>query len=143
MRALPLPCAGTARPHSSIRSAEPAVSPVPSTTVPRATALATGPSDDPPSTHLSAVLALTRLAMVLRAGDVLRVTRQASAQFTVPMLFRVIRPLDCPTYHGWTWLDGYQLDAAGDAVERRSIFVRIAGLQRVELRRAQAVPRGR
>jgi hypothetical protein len=33
---------------------------------------------------------------------------------------------------GWTWLDGYQLDAGGDAVERRSIFVQIDGLQQAQ-----------
>jgi hypothetical protein len=45
------------------------------------------------------------------------------------MLFRVIRVHDWPTYAGWAWLDGYQLNAAGDAVERRSIFVQLKGLQ--------------
>jgi hypothetical protein len=45
------------------------------------------------------------------------------------MMFRVIRVLDWQTYDGWTWLDGYQLDTGGDAVERRSIFVQIDGLQ--------------
>jgi hypothetical protein len=45
------------------------------------------------------------------------------------MLFRVIRVHDWPTYDGWAWLDGYQLNGAGDAVERRSIFVQIQGLQ--------------
>ncbi|WP_405115670.1 hypothetical protein OG559_13530 [Micromonospora sp. NBC_01405] len=31
-------------------------------------------------------------------------------------------------YDGWIWLDGYQLNAKGDAVAQRSIFVRPAGL---------------
>jgi hypothetical protein len=44
------------------------------------------------------------------------------------MLFRVIRVHDWPTYDGWVWLDGYQLNAAGDAVERRSIFVQVKGI---------------
>jgi hypothetical protein len=38
---------------------------------------------------------------------------------------------DWPTYTGWVWLDGYQLDESGDAVERRSIFVQVAGLRTV------------
>jgi hypothetical protein len=63
-----------------------------------------------------------------KSGDVLRVTKQASVQFLEPMLFRVIRMHDWPTYDGWAWLDGYQLNAAGDAVARRSIFVQLAGL---------------
>jgi hypothetical protein len=66
-----------------------------------------------------------------RSGDVLRVTKAASVQFAEPMLFRVIRVHDWPTYDGWTWLDGYQLDNSGDAVERRSIFVLVEGLQQV------------
>jgi hypothetical protein len=64
-----------------------------------------------------------------RSGDVLRVTKAASVQFTQPLLFRVIRVHEWPTYNGWAWLDGYELNAVGDAVERRSIFVQIDGLQ--------------
>ena len=64
-----------------------------------------------------------------RTGDVLRVTKAASVQFTQPLLFRVIRVHDWQTYDGWAWLDGYQLNANGDAVERRSIFVQLQGLQ--------------
>jgi hypothetical protein len=60
---------------------------------------------------------------------VLRVTKAASVQFVRPMLFRVIRVHDWQTYDGWAWLDGYQLNTAGDAIERRSIFVQPQGLQ--------------
>jgi hypothetical protein len=63
-----------------------------------------------------------------RSGDVLRVTQTASVQFIEPMLFRVIRVHDWSTCDGWAWLDGYELDATGDAVARRSIFVRLHGL---------------
>jgi hypothetical protein len=66
--------------------------------------------------------------VVPHSGDVLRVTRAASVQFASPMLFRVIRVHDWQTYEGWTWLDGYQLNSAGEAVERRSIFVQVKGL---------------
>lgn len=69
--------------------------------------------------------------MTPRAGDILHVTREASVQFVTPLLFRVIRVHDWPTYDGWLWLDGYQLNGAGDAVERRSIFVQQDGLQAV------------
>lgn len=69
--------------------------------------------------------------MLPRSGDVLHVTREASVQFARPMLFRMIRVHDWPTYDGWVWLDGYQLNTAGDAVERRSIFVQIDGLRRI------------
>jgi hypothetical protein len=44
------------------------------------------------------------------------------------MMFRVIRVHDWPTYDGWAWLDGYELDATGDAVARRSIFVQLDAL---------------
>jgi hypothetical protein len=70
-----------------------------------------------------------------RSGDVLHVTRAASVQFVEPLLFRVIRVHDWPTYDGWVWLDGYELNAAGDAVERRSIFVQISGLRQVPTNR--------
>ena len=69
--------------------------------------------------------------MLPRSGDVLHVTRAASVQFVEPMLFRVIRVHDWPTYDGWVWLDGYELNASGDAVERRSIFVQVSGLRQV------------
>jgi len=45
------------------------------------------------------------------------------------MMFRVIRVHDWHTYDGWAWLDGYQLNAVGDAIERRSIFVQVNGLR--------------
>jgi hypothetical protein len=44
-------------------------------------------------------------------------------------MFRVIRVHDWQTTEGWAWLDGYQLDSSGDAVERRSIFVQLGGLR--------------
>lgn len=66
-----------------------------------------------------------------RSGDVVEVGRKASVQFATPILFRVIRVHDWPTYTGWVWLDGYQLNAAGEAVDRRSIFVQMTGLRQV------------
>ncbi|UWZ36819.1 hypothetical protein Drose_00215 [Dactylosporangium roseum] len=81
--------------------------------------------------------------MLPRTGDVLRVTKTASVQFTSPMLFRVIRVHDWQTYDGWAWLDGYQLNANGDAVERRSIFVLLQGLQPGFITRTSRVPAAR
>ena len=69
--------------------------------------------------------------MLPRSGDVIHVTKSASVQFTAPMLFRVIRVHDWPTYEGWIWLDGYELNGSGEAVERRSIFVQASGLRQV------------
>ncbi len=73
-----------------------------------------------------------------KAGDLVDVGRAASVQFVRPIRCRVIRVLDWITYDGWCWLDVYQLDAKGDAVVRRSIFVRPAGLATV---RPAPVPR--
>lgn len=70
-----------------------------------------------------------QLIELTKAGTVLRITRAASVQFAVrPILLRVIRRHDWTCDHGWVWLDGYELNAAGDAVERRSIYVQIMGL---------------
>jgi hypothetical protein len=66
-----------------------------------------------------------------RSGDVIHVTKAASVQFSAPVVFRVIRVHDWPTYEGWIWLDGYELNSSGDAVERRSIFVQVGGLRQV------------
>jgi hypothetical protein len=63
-------------------------------------------------------------------GDVLHVGGAASVQFQGDraLTFRVIRVDPRLTYAGWLWIDGYVLDANGEAVERRVIFVRRDGL---------------
>ncbi|MFC8848409.1 MULTISPECIES: hypothetical protein [unclassified Micromonospora] len=66
---------------------------------------------------------------MLKAGDLVQVTRAASVQFVEPIMCRVIRVLDWITYDQWCWLDVYQLNDKGDAVARRSIFVQPAGLR--------------
>ena len=65
-----------------------------------------------------------------RPGDLVYVGRRASVQFsgTSGFNFRVIHIHERATYAGWCWLDGYQLNAHGEAVERRSIYVQPAGL---------------
>ncbi len=65
-----------------------------------------------------------------QSGDLLRVTWNASVQFRVPILFRVARVVTRVTdVPGWLWLDGYELDATGRAVEQRSIYVQTNGLE--------------
>jgi hypothetical protein len=66
----------------------------------------------------------------IRAGAMVQVGAAAGVQFAGGrgFAFRVIRRHDWATYVGYVWLDGYQLDAAGEAVERRSIFVHVEGL---------------
>ncbi|MEU8019668.1 hypothetical protein AB0B74_27265 [Micromonospora parva] len=72
---------------------------------------------------------------LLKAGDVVCLTTAASVQFLRPIFVRVIRELsERHTYDGWVWIEGYQLNAAGDAVARRELYVRRAGV------RMQALP---
>jgi len=70
---------------------------------------------------------VTRLSD-LHGGDELTLTRAASVQFFRPLPFRLIRVLPLATYDGWCWLDGYELDLAGEAVERRRLFVQYQGV---------------
>ncbi len=66
---------------------------------------------------------------VTSSGTVLILNRNASPQFAAAaIMFRVIRAVQTPTNDDeWVWLDGYALDAAGDAIERRSVYVKIPG----------------
>lgn len=67
----------------------------------------------------------------IKAGDLLHLTRAASVQFVSrPIVVRVIRHLvDRQTYHGWTWIEAYQLDVRGEAVAKRELFVWRKGLR--------------
>ncbi|MEH1099351.1 hypothetical protein [Micromonospora sp. CPCC 205561] len=57
-------------------------------------------------------------------------TREASPQFATPITVRVIRErTDLVTYHGWTWIEAYRLDARGDAIEHRELYVRPDGMR--------------
>lgn len=68
-----------------------------------------------------------------KPGHVVLLTTAASPQFSRPYTFRVIRPQPWPTYDGWVWLHGYELDGHGQAVghKPRDLFVQINGLRRV------------
>ncbi|MFC4016523.1 hypothetical protein ACFOW4_00960 [Micromonospora sp. GCM10011542] len=64
------------------------------------------------------------------AGDMIRLIRAASPQFLRPIRVRVIRELtDRPTYHGWTWIEGYELGPRDTAVARRELFVLREGVE--------------
>jgi hypothetical protein len=66
----------------------------------------------------------------VRSGDLLHLTRTASPQFTRPITVRVIRALTHRhTYHGWLWIDAYQLGPKGDAIARRELYLMPAGAQ--------------
>ncbi len=73
-------------------------------------------------------------------GDKLLIGRDASVQFArqPSFLFRVVSVCPKPTYPGWLWLTGYGLDGQGDAIDKREIYVRLAGLKLV--RRSDAHP---
>ncbi|MFC5924093.1 hypothetical protein [Micromonospora vulcania] len=69
-----------------------------------------------------------------RAGDVVHLTRAASPQFGRPLTVRIIRELtDRHTYHGWTWIEGYELGPGGMALAKRELFVLRAGVRRLVL----------
>ncbi|GAB3185893.1 hypothetical protein FHX75_13499 [Micromonospora palomenae] len=87
----------------------------------------------------------SRPAPTFRTGDLLHLTRAASVQFSRPIVVRVIRELtDRHPYHGWSWIEAYELDARGTAVAKRELFVLLNGvrwLSRAPSRRA--APQGR
>lgn len=67
----------------------------------------------------------------LQPGEVVLVGPDASVQFAGDrqFRFRVIRVDQRSTYDGWVWLEGYVLGPAGNALQRRRIFVRREGLK--------------
>ncbi|WP_320068378.1 hypothetical protein [Micromonospora sp. RTGN7] len=80
-------------------------------------------------------------ARPIHPGDVLRLTRAAGPQFVTPITVRVIREVkNQHTYHGWTWIEAYELNAAGDAVAKRELFVLREGLHRLAMPLRQATP---
>ncbi|WFE32070.1 hypothetical protein [Micromonospora sp. WMMD975] len=67
---------------------------------------------------------------LIKGGDVLHLTRSASVQFVRPIIVRVIREIaDRPCFDGWTWIEAYELDAKGEAIAKRELFVQPAGLR--------------
>ncbi|WFF06218.1 hypothetical protein O7622_24665 [Micromonospora sp. WMMD1076] len=82
-------------------------------------------------------------ARPIKAGDLLRLGRTASVQFCRPITVRVIREIeDLHTYDGWAWLEAYELNAKGDAVAKRELFVWLAGLHRVDASAGQGAAVG-
>ncbi len=71
--------------------------------------------------------------VVPRPGDVVLLTGRASVQFAAgrAIAFRVIRVDSRPTYSGWAWLTGYELDRHGAALRKREVFVQVDGLERL------------
>ncbi|MER5454338.1 hypothetical protein ABT008_06115 [Micromonospora sp. NPDC002389] len=68
------------------------------------------------------------------APGVYLLTRDASPQFRTPIAVRVVREqVDWHPPYGWTWIQCYQLDRYGDAVETRHLFVMPDELRRLVL----------
>lgn len=66
---------------------------------------------------------------LLRAGADLYIGRAASVQFAGrPIRLRLTRVENRLCDNGYVWLTGYELDQAGNAVERREVYVMQAGL---------------
>ncbi|MBE1485866.1 hypothetical protein [Plantactinospora soyae] len=72
------------------------------------------------------------------AGDLVLIDGRASVQFAGDRALRMrVQSVDRrPTYYGWCWITGYVLDQYGDAVDRREVYVQIAGLRRLVPRTA-------
>ncbi|WP_433127858.1 hypothetical protein ACQPWW_33900 [Micromonospora sp. CA-240977] len=72
------------------------------------------------------------MTVQMTAGDVVLLTTDASVQFLRPICVRIIRELpERITYDGWVWIEGYELNAAGDARARRELYVRREGVRLV------------
>lgn len=70
-----------------------------------------------------------------RAGDEFLLDQTVSPQFrSRPLAFRVIRVEPATTNDDMIWLDGYELDPVGEAVERRSVLVTLVALPARALR---------
>ncbi|GIJ12819.1 hypothetical protein ACFFMR_13925 [Micromonospora andamanensis] len=66
----------------------------------------------------------------LVAAGVYLLTREASPQFATPITVRVIRErTDRSSYDGWAWIEVYQLDSRGEAIDRRELYVRPDGMR--------------
>ena len=68
-------------------------------------------------------------------GDVVIIDQRAGPHLAGPHLggplrLRVGSVERSVTMAGWAWLHGYQLNDVDEAVERRSVFVELAGLYR-------------
>ncbi|MEQ4301641.1 hypothetical protein ABNF97_09655 [Plantactinospora sp. B6F1] len=63
-------------------------------------------------------------------GDVIGVGAAASVQFggERKLRMRVVAVDFRATYYGYAWIAGYMLDRDGMAIDKREIFVQVAGL---------------
>jgi hypothetical protein len=65
-----------------------------------------------------------------QSGDVIQLGKGCGVPWEyLPTLVRVIRMHDWTTSQGMAWIDVYQLNADGDAVARRSVYVQVSGIK--------------
>ncbi|WP_231929324.1 hypothetical protein [Micromonospora inositola] len=66
-------------------------------------------------------------------GDLLLIDGRASVQFAGDraLTFRVVSVCDRPTYSGWIWLTGYEINRRGNATAKRDIYIQLSGLHPV------------
>jgi hypothetical protein len=76
------------------------------------------------------VPALRPLTGLPLPGDIVMITKQASAQFTaVPSFWFAVHRVEPPlAFPDMCWIHGTVLDAIGEALEKRSLYVRPRGL---------------
>jgi hypothetical protein len=74
--------------------------------------------------------------VIPKTGDVLAIGERASVQFADDrsLLLRVTSVCKRPTYEGWAWITGYVLDQTGQAIDKREVFVQLAGLRPATVR---------
>lgn len=65
-------------------------------------------------------------------GALVVLGREATPQLeppNTPLTMRVVRTEPTNQDPEWVWLTGYELDGAGNAVEQRTIYARLAGIR--------------
>ncbi|SCF12865.1 hypothetical protein GA0070618_3405 [Micromonospora echinospora] len=66
-----------------------------------------------------------------KPGDLVALDGRASPQFggNRALLLRIASVANALTTDDWVWLTGYVIDALGDAVAKREVFVHRAGIR--------------
>lgn len=72
--------------------------------------------------------------MSIHSGDVVLLDSRAAAAFAAhPMVYLAERVESDHDRPGWAWLDGYELDSTGKALDRREVYVYTEELARAQL----------
>ncbi len=69
----------------------------------------------------------------IKTGDVLKLDGRAGILYKIrPIHVRVIKTLEPTVSYDGEWIDAYELDDDGNAVERRDLFVQPSGVELVD-----------